>query len=80
MNNISMLISDPYDRKARLKPALLALLPVIFLCISLFPEIQSIWSYYGRTGVILRRHNVAASRLVEIEEKLGTIAFSNMGW
>ena len=44
MNNISGLISDPYDRKARLSPALLALLPFIFLCISLFPEIQSTWS------------------------------------
>ena len=47
MSNISMLISDPYDRKARLKPALLALLPLIFLCISLFPEIQSIWPTMG---------------------------------
>ena len=47
MGNISMLISDPYDRKARLKPALLALLPLIFLCISLFPEIQSIWPTMG---------------------------------
>ena len=47
MNNISMLISDPYERKARLKPALLALLPLIFLCISLFPEIQSIWPTIG---------------------------------
>ena len=51
MNNISMLISDPYDRKARLKPALLALLPFIFLCISLFPEIQSIWSAVG--GIVV---------------------------
>ena len=47
MSNINMLISDPYDRKARLKPALLALLPLIFLCISLFPEIQSIWPTMG---------------------------------
>lgn len=51
MNNISMLISDPYDRKARLKPALLALLPLICLCISLFPEIQSIWSAVG--GIVV---------------------------
>lgn len=44
MNNI---ISDPYDRKARLGPMLWALFPLIFLFRSLFPEIQSIWPTVG---------------------------------
>ena len=58
MNNI---ISDPYDRKARLKPALLALMPLIFLFFSLFPENQPIWSiiwglmvYCGSTMLLIQ--------------------------
>ena len=61
MSNINELICDPYDRKARLRPALLALFPLIFLFFSLFPEIQPIWStiwglmvYCGSTMLLIQ--------------------------
>ena len=47
MSNLYTLICDPYDRRARLSPALLALLPVIFLFISLFPNAQPVWTSLG---------------------------------
>lgn len=61
MSNINILISDPYERKARLKPALFALMPLIFLYFSLFPENQPIWStiwglivYCGSTMLLIQ--------------------------
>ena len=44
MLNIETLISDPYNRKARLQPALLTLLPVLVVSVLLVPEIQSTWA------------------------------------
>src|SRR5690606_11693962 len=41
MFNLGTLISDPYNRKARLQPALLTLLPVLVASVLLVPEIQS---------------------------------------
>lgn len=43
MFNLETLISDPYNRKARLQPALLALLPILVASVLLVPEIQSSW-------------------------------------
>ena len=43
MFNLGTLISDPYNRKARLQPALLTLLPVLVASVLLVPEIQSSW-------------------------------------
>lgn len=43
MFNLETLISDPYNRKARLQPALLTLLPVLVASALLVPEIQSSW-------------------------------------
>ncbi len=44
MVNIETLISDPYNRKARLQPALLTLLPVLAASALLVPEFQSKWA------------------------------------
>lgn len=43
MFNLEALISDPYNRKARLQPALLTLLPVLAASVLLVPEVQSSW-------------------------------------
>lgn len=43
MFNLETLISDPYNRKARLQPALLTLLPILVASVLLVPEIQSSW-------------------------------------
>ena len=51
MSNIYMLICDPYDRRARLSPALLAVLPVVFLFISLFPNAQAVWTSLSGVAV-----------------------------
>lgn len=51
MFNLETLISDPYNRKARLQPALLTLLPVLAASVLLVPEIQSSWG--GAIGVLV---------------------------
>jgi len=39
--NLTELITDPYNRRARLQPALLALLPVAMVALILFPGLES---------------------------------------
>lgn len=39
--NLAELVSDPYNRRARLAPALLALLPIALVALILFPELES---------------------------------------
>ena len=50
MSNILTSLSDPYNRKARLQPALLSLLPV-FVCLALLiRDFQTIWATI--TGIV----------------------------
>ncbi len=51
MFNLETLISDPYNRKARLQPALLTLLPILVASVLLVPEIQSSWG--AAVGVVV---------------------------
>lgn len=51
MSNLYALICDPYDRRARLSPALLSLLPIVFLFICLYPNREPIWTSLG--GVVV---------------------------
>ena len=44
MFNLDSIVSDPYNRKARLQPALLVLLPVFLIALLTLPEIKTIWS------------------------------------
>jgi len=39
--NLAELVIDPYNRRARLQPALLALLPVIVVALVLYPELET---------------------------------------
>lgn len=39
--NLSELVSDPYNRRARLQPALLAILPIVAVAFILFPSLES---------------------------------------
>ena len=38
---------DPFNRKARLQPILLSLLPILVISVLLIPEFQSIWAAVG---------------------------------
>jgi hypothetical protein len=40
MIDLKTLVTDPYNRKARLSPVLLVLMPVIFVAVLLFPDIE----------------------------------------
>ena len=51
MLDLLALISDPYDRQARLKPALLTMFPILVLIVLLIPEFDLIWASVG--GFIL---------------------------
>ena len=42
---------DPYDRKARIQPALLSIVPIFVVCLLLIPQLGPIWTTLG--GVIL---------------------------
>lgn len=44
MFNIGTFINDPYNRKARLQPALLALLPALLIALLLIPEFKTVWA------------------------------------
>ena len=44
-------VFDPYDRKARIQPALLSVVPVFVACLLLIPQLGAIWTTVG--GVIL---------------------------
>ena len=44
MFDFEKLISDPYDRKARLTPALLAILPLVAMVLLIYPGIESKWA------------------------------------
>ena len=39
--NLAELVTDPYNRRARLQPALLALLPVGIVALIFFPGLES---------------------------------------
>lgn len=39
--NLLQLVTDPYNRRARLKPALLAILPVVVVALILYPELET---------------------------------------
>ena len=41
---IEQLITDPYNRKARLQPALLAMLPAAVVAVILVPDLQTKWA------------------------------------
>lgn len=49
--NLSHIITDPYSRRARLAPALLAALPLILIVVFLFPDIG--WSNSVVFGVLV---------------------------
>lgn len=38
---LSQLVTDPYNRRARLQPALLAILPVFLVALLLYPEVEA---------------------------------------
>lgn len=42
---------NPYNRKARLQPALLSVLPALVACILLIPELRTIWAAIG--GIVI---------------------------
>ena len=44
-------VFDPYDRKARIQPALLCIVPIFVACLLLIPQLGAIWTTVG--GVIL---------------------------
>ena len=44
-------VFDPYDRKARIQPALLSVVPVFVACLLLIPQLGAMWTTVG--GVIL---------------------------
>ena len=39
--NLAQLVSDPYNRRARLQPALLAILPIALSALVMYPELES---------------------------------------
>ena len=49
---------DPYDRKARLAPALLCALPLFASLLLLVPEVGAIWGRGWRTRSVLRRSEI----------------------
>lgn len=51
MSDFLTALFDPYDRKARIQPALLSVVPVFVVCLLLIPELGPIWTTVG--GVIL---------------------------
>lgn len=44
MIDIATLVSDPYNRKARLQPALLVMLPALVMAFPLVPALESRWA------------------------------------
>lgn len=52
MLDLEKLISDPYNRKARLLPALFTLLPVLVTAVLLIQEFQSKWSWSVAVGMV----------------------------
>jgi hypothetical protein len=55
--NLTELVTDPYNRRARLQPALLAILPVVAVALILYPGLESkavplvgIFAYFGGAG------------------------------
>ena len=61
MSDILSFLFNPYNRKARLQPALLSLLPVFFVVILLIPEFRSLWAaivgfviYCGGTTLLMQ--------------------------
>ena len=51
MSNFLALLFDPYDRKARVQPALLTVVPILVVCLLLIPQLSIMWATVG--GVLL---------------------------
>ena len=58
---------DRYDRKARLRPALLSALPLVTSCVLLVPELGAIWGLVGVAVV----YSGGATLLIQIGRDLG---------
>ena len=68
--NLTELITDPYNRRARLQPALLALLPVVLVALILYPELETkgttligIVAYFGGAGWLTQLGRERGKRL-----------------
>ena len=59
MASILTYFFNPYDRKARLQPALLTLLPIFAVVLLLIPQFGAVWATMGGLLSLLWRHNIA---------------------
>jgi len=60
-------VLDPYDRKARLRPALLSGLPLVASAVLLVPEFGTVWGWVGVTVVF----SGGATLLIQIGRDMG---------
>lgn len=74
MPNVETLISDPYNRKARLQPALFIALPAMVTAFLLFPLFQSRWpglvALFGSCGGVVWLTQVGRDRGKKLEPNL----------
>ena len=60
--NLNQLVSDPYNRRARLQPALLIVLPVLVIALLLFPDAETraatilgVIAYFGGAAFVAQQ-------------------------
>ena len=74
MDKLLDLVTDPYDRKARVTPTLLVVLPVVIPLVCQFgaknPTLTAVLSLIGGCGVIYAGASISRGRGKKLEEKL----------